>query len=70
MEFKNLVKKNLGNHCRGKGVLETTEVSIFGNSINYHHNDLFVTYFGIPIIKYIEIYFQIVASIQNGCNSP
>jgi len=56
MDLKNLVKKNLGNHGRGKGALKSTKVSILLHD------------FGRPTMKSMEMFLHIVAIIGNGCN--
>jgi len=62
MELKILVDKDLSNSGRCEGMLQGTKVSIFGEGIHYHHDDILPT-FGRPTMKSMEMLVQIVVGI-------
>jgi hypothetical protein len=45
MKFEDIIHENLG-HCGGsEGMLQSTEMSIFGKTINHHHDEYHVSIF-------------------------
>jgi hypothetical protein len=70
MKLEDLIHEYL-SHCGCcKQVLKGAKMSILGKVINNHHDDGFVSDLGKPVIKSIEISFQIAGGIGSSCSVP
>jgi hypothetical protein len=45
MKFEDIIHENLGHYGCGEGMVKIIEMSIFGKTINHHHDDCLVVGF-------------------------
>jgi hypothetical protein len=70
MKLEDLIHEYLSHRGYSKRVLKGVEMSILGKVINNHHDDNLFPDLGKPVIKSIEVSFQIAGGIRSGCSVP
>jgi hypothetical protein len=53
MKFEDIIHKKLSHYACGEGMLKSIEMSIFGKTINHHHDDDLFPDLGRPTMKSI-----------------
>jgi hypothetical protein len=72
MDLEDLIHETLSHRGCCKRVLKSAEMIILGKEINNHHGDDFDLFpdLGKPVIKCIEMSFQIAGGIGSSCSVP